>query len=270
MTEPVENANPEAPAPAKVDDSLISTEAPLDFTTKPEGFPDNFWDAEKNAPNVNQLYKEFQNRDKIAKDLRVKLSKGEFTGQAPQDPSEYVLELSDEMKPLVPDNDPLMAAAKLSAKEAGLPKDVFNKFMTPIIAELAKFKAEAEAPLTPEQQEAQKAQVEANKQAEIEKLGPSGNKIIAAIDEFRKGLLAEGAITEQGAETMRMMVFDAESARIMNMLRSRRGMPDNVPITPQIDAASSKADIESKMAKAFADRNEGEFAKYSAMLTKLS
>jgi len=132
-----------APTPLPQDSLLNEASKPLDFATgKPEGFPDDFWDAEKNTPAVDKLYKEFQNRDKIAKDLRVKLSRGEFTGKAPEDINEYTVELSEELKPLIPDGDPLFAAARQAAKDAGLPKEAFGKFMQPIVAKLAELQAQ--------------------------------------------------------------------------------------------------------------------------------
>ena len=260
--------NSETTEPVKVSDSLITDEPKLDFSTKPEGFPDNYWDAEKNAPNVDQLYKDFQNRDKIAKDLRVKLSKGEFTGVPPKDAAEYTLELADELKPMVPDDDPMLGAARNAALEAGMSKEQFGKFMPTVVKALADLRAQADAPPTEEQLAEREAQIAANRQAEIEKLGPSGNKIVAAIDEFRKGLLADGTLSQEEADAMKLMVFDATTARIMNKLRSRRGEPDNVPIMAAVDDKSSKSDIETKMAKAFQSGNEEEFKKYSSMLQK--
>jgi hypothetical protein len=74
-----------------------------------------FWDAEKKAPVVEKLFESYAQQKARAEGLRVKLSKGEFEGKAPEDIKEYVLELSDELKPLVPDDDPMMNAAKEAA-----------------------------------------------------------------------------------------------------------------------------------------------------------
>ena len=251
-----------------ISDSLITDEPKLDFTTKPEGFPDGYWDADSNTVNVEQLYKGYTNEKARAEGLRVKLSKGEFTGVAPKDAAEYTLELADELKPMVPEDDPMLGAARNAALEAGMTKEQFGKFMPTVVKALADLKAQADAPPTEEQIAEQNAQIAATRQAEIEKLGPSGNKIVAALDEFRKGLLADGTLSDEEGEAMKMMVFDATTARIMNKLRSRRGEPDNVPVMVPVDDKSSKSDIESKMAKAFQSGNEEEFKKYSAMLSK--
>ena len=265
-----EEVKNEESKPKEPSDSLITDEPVIDFSKRPEDFPDAYWDAEKNAPNVDQLYKDFLNRDKIAKDLRVKLSKGEFTGVPPKDASEYTLDLAEELQPLVPDDDPMVDAARNAALEAGMTNEQFGKFMPTVVQALAELRAQAEAPPTEEQLEAQRLQAEEARKAEIEKLGPSGGKIVAAINDFRLSLVADGTLSEEEGEAMRNMVFDAQSAKVMNKLRARRGERDNIPLSVPVDEASSRKDIEDKMAKAFAERNEVEFQKYSSMLAKLS
>lgn len=259
MTEEVP-VTPEAPI-----DTLITPPAPaLDFAAgKPEGFPDDFWDADKKAPNVDRMFKEFQNRDKIAKDLRVKLSRGEFEGKAPEDIKEYTLELSDELKPLVPEDDRIFNAARQAAKDAGLPKEAFSKFMLPVLTELAKANAELNTPLTPEETEA--ARVE-----KIAALGPSGQKIVDACGSFIEQLKAGGTFSEAEANAAKAMVFDADSARVMNKLRMMMGGRDQVPMDMPIDAKASRSDIESKMAQAMIAGNEAEYNKYSSLLAKLN
>jgi hypothetical protein len=243
-------------------DSLITPEnEAVDFATKPEGFPDDFWDAEKNSPNVDKLYKEFQNRDKIAKDLRVKLSKGEFTGKPPEDIAEYTVELAEELKPLVPDDDPLFNAARQAAKDAGLPKEAFAKFMTPVIEKLAEMKQQMEAPLSEEQlQEA--------KNAEIAKLGQSGHRIVSAVGKYIDTLQASGTFSAAEAKAAKDMATTAEAVRVLNKFRMMSGGQDQVPVDMPVDDRASKADIESKMAAAMLSQNEAEYNKYAAMLAK--
>ncbi len=249
----------------QTNDSLI-TDAPaaIDFSAgKPEGFPDDFWDADKKSPALDKLYNGYTQEKKRAEGLRQKLSKGEFDGKAPEDIKEYVLELSDELKPLVPDDDPIYNAAKLAAKDAGLPKEAFSKFMLPIITELAKHKSEAEAPPSAEQ-------IEADRLAEVEKLGPSGGKIVEAVGSFIKQLEAGGTFSKEEAEAARLMTFNADSARVMNKLRMMAGGRDQVPIDVPIDSKASRMDVESKMSKAMFEGNEADYLKYSSMLSKMN
>lgn len=254
----------EAVVAPEVTDTLITPETtPIDFASKPEGFPDDFWDTDKNSPNVDKLYKEFQNRDKIAKDLRVKLSKGEFTGQPPADINEYTMELTDELKPLVPDDDPLFNAARQAAKDAGLPKESFARFMQPIVAKLAEIKAQQDTPLTAEE-------IQVQRDAEISKLGPSGPRIVQAVGSFIDKLQAGGTFSEAEAKVAKQMANSADAVRVLNKLRMMGGGQDQVPLDMPIDDRASKADIEGKMAAAMMSGNEAEYNKYAAMLSKFN
>ena len=257
----------EAPVDAPAPDSLIPNEpAPpaLDFAAgKPEGFPEDFWDMEGNKPNVDRLFKEFQNRDKIAKDLRVKLSKGEFAGKAPDDINEYTFEIDESLKDLVPQDDPLMAAAKQAAKDAGLPKDTFSKFMSPVLAKLAEFKSEAEAGPSDEE-------IAANRATEIAKLGANGERVVATIGSFIDTLKSGGTFTEEEAKAAKAMANSADAVRVLNKFRMMSGMGDQVPIGPTVDESASISEISQKMAAAMASNNEAEYNKYSLMLAKIN
>lgn len=252
-------------ATSEPSDSLIidkPAEAALDFSQgKPEGFPDDFWDAEKKTPAIDKLFKEFNTQKARADGLRVKLSKGEFDGKAPEDIKEYTLELDEKLKPLVPDDDPLIGAAREAAKANGMPKEMFNKFLTPIIAKLAEIKGEADAQMTPEA-------VEAERIAKVEQLGPSGGRIVEALGQFINKLHAGGTFSEAEAKAAKAMVFDADTARVMNKLRMMAGDSDQVPVDVPVGDQSSRSEIQQKMAAAMLSGNELEYTKYSNMLAR--
>lgn len=254
--------------PTVAPDSLLDGSAPpvLDVSKgKPEGFPDDFWDAEKNTVKVDSLYDAFKNRDKIAKDLRVKLSRGEFEGKAPEDIKEYTLDLKEEIKGLIPEDDRLLARAREVAKEAGLPKEAFAKFMQPMIEEVIAMQQEATREPTPEELELAEEQAKLAKEEEIAKLGAGGKVMVQAVNGLIATLSAEGFFSEQDVVDARRMVYDAGTLRVMNKLRTRL-QPSGVPINLPVTADSSKSDIEQKMVKAAFERNEAEYAKYAAML----
>lgn len=243
--------------------SLITDEKPgLDFSEgKPEGFPDDYWDAEKKAVNIDKLYSDFQNRDKIAKDLRAKLGRGEFTGKAPENVSEYALELSDELKAIAPDDDPLVAAAREAAKEAGVPKDVFSKLFTPIIGKIAEMRADAMKEPTQEE-------VDAYIREETRKLGPSGEKITSAIGAHLNGLVARGSLTENDAKLLKDSIRSAELAMAWNRLRMVNGGTESVPVSMDADAVASINEVQQKMAEAFRSGNQAEYDKWAAKLPR--
>lgn len=264
MTE--EALAPEAEA-LPADSLLNDAPSPLDFTSgKPEGFSDEYWDAEKNAANVDKLYKDFQNRDKIAKDLRVKLSKGEYEGKPPENIADYLVEIPDALKESVPNDDPLLQSAREAAKAAGLPKEVFNKFMGPMIAKVAELQAQALDGFkeqTPEE-------ISAARQVEIDKLGPTGNKIVGAVGSFIQQLEAGGTFSPSEAAAVKAALNNAEVVRAFNKLRTMSGGHDQVPIEMPIDERASLMDVQDKMAKAMLSGNEAEYLKYSSLLAKQS
>lgn len=242
-------------------DTLITEEKPLDVSRgRPDGFPEEFWDADKNTPNLDNMFKSYQTEKKRADGLRAKLSKGEFEGKAPEDYKEYSVELSDELRPLVPEDDPIYDAARQAAKQAGLPKEAFNKFMGPVIAKLAEIKAGTEKEPTPEE-------LSAARQLEIDKLGPTGNRIVSAVGSFISTLEASGSLSKEEAIAARNMANSADNVRVLNKLRMMSGR-DQVPVEVPIDEKASREDISTKMAKAMLRGDEAEYNKYAALLAK--
>lgn len=260
MTDAPTESTPAAP------DTLITDAPPaVDFTQgKPDGFPDDFWDAEKKAPVVDKLFNAYSQEKKRADGLRVKLSKGEFEGKAPEDIKEYTLTLDDKLKPLVPDDDPLLHVAREAAKAKGMPKEMFDSTFTPIIAKLAELKAQSEASAPTEEE------IAAARQAEIEKLGPTGHRIVESIHGFIKEAQANGTFSESEANAAKRMVFDADTARVMNKLRMMAGGRDQVPVEVPVDNKASRSDVETKMAKALVEGNEAEYTKFSQMLARFN
>lgn len=247
----------------EVSESLLDGASVIDTSKgKPADFPDSFWNSETNTANVDVMFKEFQNRDKIAKDLRVKLSKGEFIGTAPEDVKEYVLELSEELKPMIPDGDPLFEAARLAAKEAGMPKEAFSKFMLPMVQKIAELQAEAMKPPSQEEIDSFKAQ-------ELAKFGTNGAKVAGAVKSFIDELGAKGMFTPEDVKTAQGMITTADQLKVFNRLRSMMSTSD-VPITVDTGMAATRSDLENKLGQAAASKNEAEYNRISSELRRLA
>jgi hypothetical protein len=161
----------------------------------------------------------------------------------------------------VPDDDRLLMKAREAAKEAGLPKDVFNKFMTPIVQELAALQSELMQPTT-------EAEIAQARDAEIAKLGQGGQKIISAVGDFLNKLHADGVLSEAELATAKGMATSADAVKVFNKLRTFNGNYDKVPLDLPVDAASSRSEIEKKLVKAFETNNKDDYKKYSDMLSK--
>lgn len=257
MTE--ETQAPETTEAVAPESLLADVPKPLDFSNGlPEGFPTEFWDEEKKAPNLDKLANSYMQEKKRADGLRVKLSKGEFEGKAPEDIAEYTLDLTDDLKAIVPDDDRLIAKAREAAKEAGLPKEAFAKFMTPLIQEVAALKAEMEAPPSEEQ-------IQAAKQAELSKLGPNATVVVQAVNSFIDSMVSTGRFSQAEAQTARSMAITAEAVKVLNKFRTMAN-PSSVPVDLPVADTSSKEEIGAKMAKAALAGNEVEYNKYAKLL----
>lgn len=244
-----------------ISSSLVETDTPnIDFSSgRPETFPEEFWDSEKNTPLTDKLFTSWQNEKKRADGLRVKLSKGEFEGKAPEDINEYKLEFGEDDKIQIPDDDRLLSKAREVAKEAGLPANVFSKFVTPIVKEMAALQAE----MTKEPSE---EEINAAKQAEIAKLGPTGNKITEAVGVWMNELKSTGVFSDADFEALKSSLTTADAVRAVNKLRMMNGSRDTVPVEVPIDAKSSPVDIQRKLAEAIMKGDEHLAAKYTSML----
>jgi hypothetical protein len=228
---------------------------------KPEGFPDDFWDAEKNAPLPSKLYEAYAHEKNRAEGLRKKLSKGEFEGTAPEDVKEYVVELDEKLKGVVPEGDPLFEAAREAAKAAGMPKDKFAKFMGPIIAKIAE--------LSPKEPTAE--EVAAYRSQELEKLGPSGLKIAANVKAFIGEMQAKGVLMEEDVKAAQGMITTAESLRVWNRIRSAMTNTHDVPVGNDLAMANAtKAELEAKLVAASNARDEAAYNAIRAQLHKFA
>lgn len=256
MTEEATTITAEPPA----NDSLLDVvqSANIFANGKPEGFPDDFWDAEKKTPVAEKLYEAYNHEKNRAEGLRKKLSKGEFEGGAPEDVKDYVVEMDEAMKAIVPDGDPLFEAAREAAKQAGLPKEAFAKFMGPVLAKLAE--------LSPKEPTAE--EMATYKAAELEKLGPSGLKVAANVKAFIGELEAKGVLMADDVKAVQGMITNADQLRAFNRIRNAMTNTQDVPSQPQISNQSgpSKAELEAALVAASNARDED---KYNAIRVQL-
>jgi hypothetical protein len=254
MTDVTNTTETAAPSDSLLDTPEANSPDPstLDFSKgKPEGFPDDFWDVEKNAPKVTDLYAKYQEAEQRAKGLRDKLAKG--AQNAPKDPKEYEVKLSDEVAKVIKSDDPMFEEARKVAHKHGLSKEAFNGFM----AEMAEFVAK-NAQAQPADPEAAKAEAEAYKAEQLAKLGETGPQIVRAIAAWGNELAAQGYFTEADHKTFKDMAYSAESVRVLNMLRSMVGGGKEVPMAPASDG-KSRAELEAELVKAFTTGDEARY-----------
>lgn len=230
--EATEQAAPEEQAPK---DSLIvdvEDPKPLAFEkgVKPEGIPDDAWDETTGEVKVEALFQAYQNEAKRAKGLRDKLAKG--GDKAPKDPSEYKLEFAEEIKAVIPDNDPLVEAGRKIAQKNGLSQEQFQGFMSEMAGEVAKLRSQIEQPEAPSE-----AEIQEYREAEFKKLGANGKAVARAVSEWARQMKDTGAISEADHKLMQSFATSADAIRLLNTLRSMttQNSNTNIPLDSTID-----------------------------------
>ncbi|MGB0817409.1 MAG: capsid assembly protein [Candidatus Puniceispirillaceae bacterium] len=237
----------------------------FDFTTgeKPEGFPDDYWDAENGSVNAQALFDGLKKQEKIAKDLRAKMGKGEH--KAPEKAEDYKLDLPEELQELVPADDPAVAKARERALAHGMSQEQFQGFMGEIIGDLAEIAQEAaENGGMSEEQKAEYVK------EEIAKIGPNGPQVLRAVQSWGNELLAEGTFNEQDVETLKSEgLVSANMVALFNRLRARMGGSD-IPMDGFDDGLPPDSEIAEKLnsmaEKAKETGNHQEYMNYEAKI----
>src|SRR3990167_1106663 len=208
-------------APPAVDTRDVTTKV-VDVRTsdikpgeKPEGIPDEFWDATAKKINETALLEGYKSKDKQALDMRKIISKG--TQNVPEKPEGYKLELAQEIAKFAPEGDPALGIAREAALEAGISQDSFNKFINRYLGGLNEKKmiAEPEPKLTPEQEAAESKKFY---DSEMEKLGDSGKKHFEEFNTIVREGLARGSLSEEDKEIYKDIMRGAAHVRFMKKL----------------------------------------------------
>lgn len=236
----------------------------FDFTgeEKPEGFPDEFWDAENKGVNAQALFEGLQKQEKIAKDLRSKMGKGEH--KPPEKAADYKLELSEELSALVPSDDPLVLKAQERAHAHGMSQEAFQGFISEIIGDMAEMQAEQLDPNSEANEEARKAYV----QEQIKEIGPNGAQVLRAVESWGGELLAEGRISEASLTAMKEEgMVSAPMVRFLNELRGSMG-GSSIPIDMGDDGLPPDAEIADMIDKAYESKDAAKIRKTEELLDK--
>lgn len=219
-----------------------------ELAEKPDSLNEKFWDTDNNKLNPQAIYDELQKTDKIAKDLRSKMGKGEH--KAPEKADGYKLELSEELQQVIPNDDPLLQSAKEVAHKYGMSQEMFAGFMQEMTGKLAEAsQGETSAELTEQQQQEYI-------DAELGKLGENGVRIARANNAFLNQMKSEGVLSDAGLQGLQNSMQTAEAIQGLNELRVRIG-GDSVPFDTVDDGLPADSIIADRLAKAYeaADQN---------------
>lgn len=236
----------------------------FDFTTgeQPEGFPDEYWDAESNSVNAQALFDGLQKQEKIAKDLRAKMGKGEH--KPPEKAQDYKLELSEDLQAVVPTDDPLLEKARERAHAHGMSQEAFQGFVSEIIGDMAELAASNADENSPANEAAREQYIK----EQIEAIGPNGPQVLRSVQAWGNELLAEGTLSEDDVQTLQQEgLTSAKMVQLFNRLRSRMGGSD-IPINAVDDGLPPDAEIADMVDKAYSAGDQAQIAKVEQILDK--
>ena len=225
---------------------------------RPDFLPEQFWDAEGGKPLLESMAKSWQ-------DMRSKVARGEH--KPPETPEGYALPKIEGIPETVGGkDDPLWGAVRTAAHEAGVTQQQLEKLATPYLQHLAEtMKTQGIKPAqTPEQQQ---AALQAERRAELAKLGPDGAAVVRDVGTWLRGLETRGLLSAQEHQALRM-VGTADGVRAMAKLRELAGERP-IPVTALDDGTATEADARRTLTEGYAKSDEAMIERGRAMLTRL-
>jgi len=262
-----ETVTPAEPTADTDTGSLLGTVAPdegiaFDFSTgdKPEGFPDEFWDAESKNPKIQDLFDGLKKNEKIAQDLRAKMGKGDH--KAPKEATDYKFEASEKAAELIPADDPLVGAAQEIAHKHGMSQEMFSSFMAEMTDRMVDLQGEAAPAVEPT--EAEIAEV---RQAEYAKIGENAPAVIRAVESWIHEQKSMGLFSEQDVEIVKSMSTTGDQIRVLNKLRTLTG-GNNIPMDSVGDGLQSDMEIAEIIDKAYSSGDQESVRKAEELLDR--
>jgi len=187
----------------------------LEFT-KPDTFPEKFWD-EKDGPDVEGLAKAYG-------ELEKKFHNGDFKA-----PKEYSLDKSKELG--FDDGDPVLDTFKDWAKQNNISQTAFDEIVTKI------------GDMGVEQQEQETIHI----QEEKEKLGENADNIVSSNIKWGRGLVSKGVLSEQDYSELEIWGGTASGQRLLNKFRGLMGERE-IPTVNVSDGGLAKDEVLSRVA----------------------
>lgn len=215
IDETTKNITPPAPDNREVKE-VVRNEA--DVTKpgeRPEGLPDELWNAEAKDINKAALLEAYQKEQKRVLDLRKTISKG--IPKAPEKVEDYKLELEEDVKAFAPEGDPAVKVFTDVAHKHGLSQEQYKGVMNDYLKGLkAAGLAEPKTVETPEQKESREAaEVKDFLAQEEKKLGDDGVRTLNEISSIVSDGFKNGSLNKDDLEAFKNAAFDANGVRFL-------------------------------------------------------
>lgn len=202
-----------------------STEAPKE-NERPEGIPDDFWDAESKSLKADALLEGYKSEAKQKADMRAIISKG--LGKPAENIEEFDnVEIAENVQRYVAEDDPALAVAKEAAFETGIPVDKLTDFVNKYLSKGGEkgFLHEVQPQLTEEEQATlQKAEDDKFKAEQMEILGDEGKRNLDMIKNEVKVGLEKGKFSKEDIEAFENAAYDAKGVNfIAKLIKTQKG-----------------------------------------------
>ncbi len=210
----------------------VRTDKKVETFDRPEGLPDELWDGELNDVNKTALLERYQKDQKQILDQRKIISKG--TGKPPERVDEYQVEFDEDVSEFVKDDDKGLAVAKAAALEAGMPKDMFDKFAKNYMGTLLKegLISKDNLPMTDEEI---KADDDAFFEEQLKILGDEGKRTKDRVTQRVATLYEKGSLNKEDIEAFKNAAFDAKGVLFMDKWIALHGNEKMIPTDHVLD-----------------------------------
>lgn len=215
----------------------------------PEGWPEDLWDTEKNAPKLEDTLERLNKAQKNAEDLRKKLS------------------TKDSKEVEVPEEYEFEALTKEGAQDS-LDKESIDIFKN--ASKSAKLSNEQANEILNTYIEGSKEIIQKQKEAELEKLGEHKEKVLGSIQNYLNAKVNNNTFSEHEANALGAAIKTAEGARALSKIIMQTGEKSIPTESRYVGDHKTIKDIQSEMTEAIRAKDNKRVERLRQELNKLS
>lgn len=213
-----QSAEPEA-MPHMEGDVEQPVESEFEWGDRPDFIPEQFWSSE-DGPDLEALAKSYT-------ELRTKFSQGKH--KAPKDGNYDIGSLKDHG---ITEDDPLLSDFSAFAKEAGMSQDQFDAITQMYMQHVGEMFGD----------------VETDVQAEMDKLGKNGEKIIQSTSQWLTKMQSSGVLSAEEADAVANAATSADFVKALDKIRGSYGEKSIPAIDIQESGSFTKAELDAMVA----------------------
>lgn len=217
---PAENQEPEAmPHLANDPEQPSGDMEDYEWGDRPDWIPEQFW-SEKDGPDLEGLSKSYN-------ELRTKFSQGKH--KAPKDGNYDIASLKDHG---IDNDDPLLNDFVSFSKENGLSQEQFDQITAMYMNHMGEMMDQADT----------------NREAELAKLGPKGEKVVAGLNQWLTKLGQSGALSPEEVDAIASRADSATYIQALNKIRASYGEKTIPDVSVQESTGMTKSDLQALLA----------------------